>query len=378
MDLGFTEDQEMLKTMARDFLTTECPKTLVREIEESELGYSPELWRKMGEQGWMGLLLPEKYGGAEAEWMSLILLLQEMGHNVTPSPYFSTVVLCGLPILAAGTEEQKDEFLTKICNGEIIMALAWTEPTAVYTPDGINTRAVADGDDYVISGTKLFVDDAAVADYLLCVTRTKDGATPEEGITLFLVDAKSSGVTRNPQVTIAMNQQCQVIFDKVRVPKKSILGELDNGWPIMQRLWDQAMVCECARMVGGMEYVQEITLEYAKTRVQYGRPIGGFQVIAHYCADMWGDVETSRNITYDAAWHVGENDDEAHVRATIAKAWISDTYLRVTQKGVHIHGAIGMTRDHDMGLYYRRAKVYEETFGAADFHRAELAHLMNF
>jgi len=372
VNLDFSEEQEMLRTSVRDFLTKECPKTLIRELEEDEKGYSPELWRKMAELGWMGLVFPEEYDGMGMEFMDLIILLEEMGRNILPSPFFSTVVLGGLAILNAGTEEQKREFLTKIANGDLIVTLALTEPSARYDPASITVKATPDGDDYVINGTKLFVPDANVADYMICVTRTKDGAMPEEGITLFLVDAKSPGIKCEVMPTIGADKLCEVVLENVSVPKENMLGELDKGWPIVARTLEQATVAKCAEMIGGAEAALDMTVAYVKERVQYGRPIGSFQVIQHYCANMWINVETGKNILYEAAWKVG-NGLPATTEVAVAKGWINECYKFVTERAVQCHGAIGTTGDHDIGLYYRRAKAAELAFGDTDFQREVVA-----
>ncbi|TET38426.1 MAG: acyl-CoA dehydrogenase [Dehalococcoidia bacterium] len=372
MNLDFSEEQEMLRTSARDFLTKECPKTLVRELEEDEKGYSPELWRKMAELGWMGLVLPEEYDGMGMEFMDLIVLLEEMGRNILPGPFFCTVVLGGITILNAGTEEQKKEFLPKVANGEMILTMALTEPSATYEASGVNTKAVAKDDAFVINGTKLFVENAHIADYLICVTRTSDGASPEEGITLFLVDAKSPGIKCEVMPTIGADKLCEVVFKDVSVPRKNMLGELDRGWPIVARTLEQATVAKCAEMIGGAQAALEMSVAYAKERVQYGRPIGSFQVIQHYCANMWINVDTGRNILYEAAWRVGEG-LPASKDVAVAKGWINEAYKFVAERGVQCHGAIGTTRDHDMGLYYRRAKAAELAFGDTDWQREVVA-----
>ncbi len=375
MDLDLTEEQEMLQTMARDFLTKECPKALVRELEEDEKGYSPELWRKMAELGWMGLVLPAEYDGMEMGFMDLIILLQEMGRNILPGPFFCTVVLCSLPILSAGTEEQKKEFLPKIASGKMILTMALTEPNGRYDAAGVETKAVAQGDSFVISGTKLFVENAHIADYMICVARTTEGATPEEGITLFLVDAKSPGIKVEVIPTMADDKLCEVVFENVSVPRNNMLGELDNGWPIVARTLEQATMAKCAEMVGGAEAALDMTLNYVKERVQYNRPIGSFQVIQHYCANMWTSVVTSRNILYKTAWKVGEG-LPATGDVAAAKGWINQAYTFVTERAVQCHGAIGLTRDHDIGLYYRRAKAGELAFGDTDFQKEIVAQQM--
>ena len=373
MELGLTEEQEMLKTSARDFLEKECPKQLVRQLDESDKGYSPELWRKMAELGWMGLVFPEKYGGSGGSFLDLIVLLEAMGYNILPGPFLSTVVLGGLTILAAGSEEQKKEFLPKVANGETILTLALTEPSADYNAASIKTKATARNDGYVINGTKLFVPDANAADYILCVARTKEGKNPEDGVAVFLVDAKSPGVKCTLLKTLARDKQCEIIFDNVTVPKKNILGKPGQGWPIVEGAIQKATVAKCAEMVGGAQAALEMAVKYAKERVQFGRPIGSFQAIQHYCANMVTDVDGSRFITYKAAWEVSEG-LPATMDVAIAKAWTSEAYGRVTLLAHQIFGAIGFTMDHDIHLYYRRAKAGEIMFGDGDFQRAIVAN----
>lgn len=372
MDLGLSEEQEMLKELARDFLQKECPKRLVRQLDESDEGYSSELWHKMAELGWMGLVFPEKYGGNERNFLDLTILLEEMGYNIVPGPFFSTVVLGGLTVLTAGSEEQKMKFLPKIAGGEMILSLALTEPTASYDSASVKTKAVARNGEYVIKGTKLFVLDANVADYILCVARTKQAKNPENGITLFLVDAKSPGVKCTLLKTLARDKQCEVVFDNVTVSEKSIVGERDAGWPIVKDVLQKATVAKCAEMVGGAQAALDMAVNYAKERVQFGRPIGSFQAIQHYCANMATDVSGLRFITYKAAWKVSEG-LPADLDVAIAKAWASEAYGRVTLSAHQIFGAIGFTMDHDIHLYYRQAKAAEIIFGDADFQRAIVA-----
>jgi len=372
MDLGFSEEQEMLRKTARDFLQTECPTTLVKEMADDEQGYTPELWAKMAELGWMGLALPEEYDGMGMSFLDLSVLLEEMGRACLPGPFFSTVVLGGFTIIEAGNEEQKKDLLPKIATGEVILAMALTEPSASYDPASVTVQAVADKDDYVINGTKLFVENAHIADYMVCVTRTKDGSSAEDGITLFLVDGKSPGISTTVLKTIAGDKQCEVIFDNVRVPKKNMLGELDKGWPVMAKMLEMAAVAKCAEMVGGAQAALDMSVAYAKERIQFGRPIGSFQAIQHHCANMVTDVDGSRFITYQAAWKVSEG-LPATMEVSMAKAWVSEAYRRVTQLGHQIHGGIGFCMDHDMPLYFKEAKAAESTFGNADWHREIVA-----
>jgi alkylation response protein AidB-like acyl-CoA dehydrogenase len=372
MDLGLNEEQEMLRKSARDFLRSECPKQLVRQLDESDEGYSSELWRKMAGLGWMGLVFPEKYGGSGRDFMDLAILLEEMGYNIVPGPFFSTVVLGGLTILTAGSEEQKMEFLPRIASGEMILSFALTESTASYDAASVETEAIARNGEYVMKGTKLFVLSANIADYILCVARTRKTRNPEDGITLFLVDAGSRGLKCTLLKTLARDKQCEVIFDDVAVSEKSVVGKRDEGWPIVKDILEKAAVAKCAEMVGGAQAALDMAVNYAKERVQFGRPIGSFQAIQHYCADMAMDVGGSRFVTYKAAWKVSEGLPAA-LDAAIAKAWVSEACGRVALSAHQIFGALGFTMDHDMHLYYRQAKAAEIIFGGADFHRAVVA-----
>ncbi len=372
MDLGLTEQQEMLKLTARVFLAKECPKAMVREMMDDERGYPPELWRKMADLGWMGLVFPGKYGGLEGDFIDLIVLLEEMGRACLPGPFFSTAVLGGLAILAAGTEKQKQTILSKIADGKMIITLALMEPNARYDAAGVRTRAAIDKGDYVINGTKLFVENARLADYILCVARTSEGKTPEEGLTLFLVDSKNGGLRCSLLKTLAADKQCEVVFKDVRVPTENILGEPNRGWAIVEKLLEQATVAKCAEMVGGAQATLEMAVNYAKERVQFGRPIGSFQAIQHYCANMVTEISGAQFITYKAAWMVSEQLPAA-MEVAMAKVQTGRAYQQATVLGHQIFGAIGFCMDHDMHLYYRRAKAGEILFGDSDFYREKIA-----
>jgi len=372
MNLAFSEEQEMLRKSARDFLTTKCPKTLVREMEGDKKGYQPELWKEMAELGWLGLPFPETYKGGGFSFLDLIVLLEEMGRACLPGPFLSTVVLGGLPILEWGSEEQKQQILPKISKGEAILTLALTEPSARYNAASIQTTATPKGDDYLISGTKLFVPDAQIADWIICVARTAEKANPEEGITLFLVDAKSSGISTVLLSTIAGDKQCELTLKKVKVPRSNILGKPGQGWQMVKRIIEWAALAKCAEMVGGNQQVMEMSVNYAKERIQFDRPIGSFQIIQHYLAEMSIDVDSARITLYKAAWKASEGLPCSN-EISIAKAWISDAYRRVATQAHQIHGAIGFTKEHDLELYFRRAKAGEVFFGDVDYHREIVA-----
>jgi alkylation response protein AidB-like acyl-CoA dehydrogenase len=375
MNLALSEEQEMLKKMARDFLTDKLPKKVVKEVEESEPGYSSELWQEMSGLGWMGLVFPEKYSGSGMSFLDLAVLLEEMGRACLPGPYFSTVVLGGLTILDIGSEEQKQEYLPKIASGEKILTLALTEPSARYDAASIQTKATADKDGFILNGTKLFVPDANVADYMLVVARSDEKAKGEGGITIFIVDGKSPGISYSVLKTIANDKLCEVVFDQVKVAKENILGELNQGWKEVQKIIQRAAVAKCCEMVGCIQQALDMTVSYAKERKQYDRPIGSFQVIQHYCADMATDVDGTRLSTYQAAWMLSEG-LPCTKEIAIAKAWAGEACQRVMALAHQIHGAIGVTIDHDLQYYTRRAKAAEVSFGDASFYREIVAQEM--
>lgn len=372
MEVEFTEDQRMLRSAVSEFLATECPKEKVRELEVDETGYSPELWKKIADLGWLGLAIPEEYGGIGASFQDLTVILEQMGKNIFPAPFCCTVVEGSLPILDAGSEDQKREFLPKIASGELIFAMALLEANGVYDAYGVTTKAIAKGDSFVINGIKLFVEMAHVANYLICITRTREGVLPKDGITLFIVDATTPGIHCEVMPTMGMDKLCEVRFEDVAVPKQNMLGELDKGWPIVERVIRKGAIAKCAESVGGMQASLDMTVSYAKERVQYDRPIGAFQAIQHMMADMYIAVETGKNLLYEVAWMESEGLPCAK-EVSAAKAYISEAYQSLTQKAVRLHGAIGTTRDHDAGLYFRRGKTASIAFGDPNYHRQIVA-----
>ncbi len=372
MDTAFTEEQEMLRKAAFDFLTKECPKSKVRELEEDEKGYSPQMWKMMADLGWIGLVIPEEYGGMGGSFQDLTIILEEMGRNILPAPFLCTTIEGIFPILDAGSEEQKKELLPKIANGELIFTMTLLESSGVYDASGVATKATARGDSFVINGTKLFVEMAHVANYLLCVTRTGEGASPEDGVTLFIVDSLTPGIHCEVIPTIGMDKLCEVRFEDVVVPKKNMLGKLDNGWPIVKQVIRKGAIAKSAESAGGMQACIDMTVAYSKERVQYDRPIGAFQALQHIMADMWIAVDTGRYLLYEAAWMESEGLPCAK-EAAMAKAYINKAYQEVSRLGVRLHGAIGTTRDHDVSLYYRRAKAASNAFGGSDLHLETVA-----
>ncbi len=379
MDLGLSEEQELLKNFARDFLEKECPEQHVRDMEEDEQGYSPDLWKKMTEQGWTGLIVPEEHGGTGMGFIDLVILVEEFGRALVPGPFIPTAVGGAIALLEAGSAEQQGQYLPKIASGEQIWTLAFTEPTARFDAEGIELEAKGDGDGdgFVLNGTKLFIRDAHVTDYMTVVARTKKGANAEDGVTLFIVDSKSPGISFTQLKTIAADKQCEVKFENVKVPKANVLGEVDQGWAPFHRIARKGTVIESAYLVGLAQKDFEISVQYAKDRIQFGRPIGSFQAIQHKAADMVTDVDGARFIMYKAAWSVAEDTPEADMDVHMAKAWCSEATRRVVAHGQQIHGGIGFTKEYVIQLYFRRQKAGELAWGDADYHRELVAQGLN-
>jgi len=360
MNLDFTSEQDMLRESASKFFAKECPYGRVKEIEESETGYSPEMWQKMAELGWQGLLFPEAYGGFEAGFMDMVILCEEMGKAVVPSPFFSTVIQCGLSLLEGGTEEQKKGLLPRISEGGLIMAMARFEKDGSCQPSGIRLPAVPDGDRYVLNGTKLFVADANISDKLIVAARP-DGAGP----TLFLADTADPGIRITRMPTIGKDNTCEVVFKDVSVPREDVIGPLGGGFEILRAVEAKGAVAMAAQMVGGCKACIDITAAYAKERVQYGLPIGGFQIIQHYMANMLMKYDVSSNYLYQVAWMVDEGMDFA-TESSALKACVNENLKFISERAVQIHGAIGTTREADIGLFYRKAKAFEYICGESE------------
>lgn len=377
MDFGFSEQQEILRRSARQFLERECPLDVVRRQSEDNLGFASDLWHRMAALGWMGLALPEAYGGSGLSFVDLTILLEEMGRVLLPAPFFASVVLGALTVLEAGSAAQKRQFLPRLASGELKMSLAVLEADGRYDPRGIQLRAGIRGNRAVLNGTKLFVVDAHVADVVVCVARTRGGRDPEAGFSLFLVDMHAPGVTCTVLNSLDQTRRlCEVSFHRVSLSLDHMLGERDTAWPVLQRALDKATVALCAEMVGGAEKAMEMCNDYAKTRVQFGRQIGSFQAVKHKIADMKVLVENAKSVVYYAAWTADAAAPEAARAASMAKAYCSDVYTQITADGIQVHGGIGFTWDHHLHLYFKRAKSSAVLLGDPAWHRERTARLI--
>ena len=378
MDFGFSQEQEMLRATARKFLENECPSAFVRARMEEPAGVTDEFWTKLAEQGWLGLVYPEEFGGTGLGFVDLTVLMEEMGRCVMPGPFFSTVLLGGLAILEAGSPAQKKEWLGKIAAGEARATLALTEPNARWDAAGVTVAAREARGGFVLAGTKLFVLDAHLADVLVVAARTAEGKSPEDGVSLFLVPKGARGMTVTLLPTMDQTRKlCEVTFADTPVDAGALLGARGAAWPAVARVQQRATVALCAEMCGGAQKVLEMTTDYAKIRIAFGKPIGTYQGVKHKAADMLVDVENAKSLTYYAAWAADENAPEAALAASMAKAYVSDAYRKVAGTGIQLHGGIGFTWEHDLHLYFKRAKSSEFTFGDATYHREQVAQLIS-
>ena len=377
MDIGFSEEQELLRDTARKFLDAECTSKFVREMMATEAAITAPFWRQLAENGWLGITFAEADGGAGLGLLELVVLMEEVGRAVMPGPYPATVLLGGAAIAEAGSSEQRREWLPRIAAGEAKATLAITEPNARWDAAGITATARETRGGFVFSGAKMFVPDAHLADVVVVAARSRDGSTMEDGVSLFLVPKSAAGLTVRVLPSIDETRKvCEVRLDNVTVPGSALLGELHRGWPTLARVVDKAAVAFSAEMCGAAQRVLDLTVEYAKLRVAFGKPIGSYQGVKHKCADMLVEIENARSLTYYAAWAMDEGDPEAEMAVSMAKAAASDAGRKVCAAGIQLHGGIGMTWEHDLHLFLKRAKADEVAFGDATWHRERIARLM--
>jgi len=356
MNFGLNESQEILKESARKFFAGECPISEVRRLTETETAFDANLWTKLAEQGYTGIIFPEEAGGIGLGVVELALLMEEAGRALLPGPFFSTVALAGGVLLAFAGNTLSKKCLAAIARGEARATVALLEASASWDPADAQMTA-ANGK---LKGEKLFVPDAAVAEWI--IVAAKNG--------VFLVDAKSSGIRIAPMQAMDITRKIySVQFDNVPAEK---IGETAG----ISKALDVATVASAAEMVGGMQRTLELTVEYAKTRKQFGKPIGMFQAVQHQCADMYLETESSRSAVYYAAWALQENAPDAASAVSIAKMYASDAGRTVGNRGIQVHGGMGFTWENDLHLYYRRAKASENAFGDATFHRERIARLV--
>ena len=371
MDTLLSEEEQMLKNVAREFLEAEVTPTLVREMELDNLGYPPALWQRMADLGWLGLPFPEEYGGQGLPLTYLGLVLEETGRVLAPVPMHSTMV-AALAIAEAGSESQRREVLPAVVAGEMVLTWAFTERDPKLVPEALVQPAEADGNAWLLVGEKMFVDNFTVSQKCLVAVRTVAGSQGNEGISLFLIDCNGAGVSQSPLITLAKDKQSRVTFDRVRVTESDLVGELHKGWPVAERMLERATALLCCQMIGATRKDAEMAIEYAKNRVAFGRPIGAFQSIQHLCADMLLHVDGAQLLTYEALWKMGQG-MPAGVEVSQAKAFCNEKCESVVRSSQVIHGGIGFMMEFDLHLWFRRVSAWTMRLGTSFEHRAKVA-----
>ena len=372
MNFAFSEEQDELRRTVRQFLEAKSPETEVRRLMETTEGYDPAVWKQMGQElGLQSIAIPEAYGGQGFSFIELGIVLEEQGRVLLCAPYFSSVVLAANAILNAGTEDQKKDLLPGIASGDTIATLAFTEPSGKWDAAGITMEATENvGGEFTLSGEKMFVLDGYTADLIVVVARTA-GSSGTDGISFFTVRGDADGLNRTSLSTMDLTRkQAKLEFSNVAATP---LGSTQDGFAAFSKTLDQAAVALSNEMMGGAQKVLEMAVEYAKVRVQFGRPIGSFQAIKHKCADMLLEVESGKSAAYYASWAAAEDNDELPVVAALSKAYCSEAYFHATAENIQIHGGIGFTWEHPAHLYFKRAKSSEIYLGDPTYHRELLA-----
>src|SRR5579884_2789188 len=366
MNFAFSEEQEELRRAVRRFLEDKSPMTEVRRLMETTEGYDAAVWEQMANQlGLQALTIPEEYGGAGFSYVELIVVLEEMGAALLCAPYFSTVALAANALLVSGDESAKKDFLPGIAGGETIATMALTEDTGRWDLDGITLTATGKGDGYTLDGHKMFVIDGHIANLILVAARTG------KGVSLFAVEGDASGLERTALSTMDMTRK-QARLEFSGTPAR-LIGADGGAEAALSKTLDLAAVALAAEQVGGAQRCLDMSVEYAKVRIQFGRPIGSFQAIKHKCADMLLEVESAKSAAYYAGWAAAEDSDELPVVASLAKAYCSEAYFHAAAENIQIHGGIGFTWEHDAHLYFKRAKSSELLLGDPTYHRELLA-----
>ncbi len=379
MALVLNEEQRLLKETAKEFLAKNAPVAALRELRDTKdpLGYSAELWSEMVELGWTGIILPEEYDGLDFGFLGLGAVIEESGRTLTASPLLATVVLGASGIMLGGNEQQKRDLLPRIASGELTLALALEESNH-HNPTGCALAATKTDSGWQLDGDKQFVLDGHSADKLLVVARTSGEPGSTAGISLFLVDADTTGITRQRTIMVDSRNAANITFDGVSVSPDALLGELDKGWDVLEPLLDRGRIAIAAEMLGGCLEVFERTLQYLNEREQFGVKIGSFQALKHRAAHMYTEIELGRSVILDALSAVDERPEELPLMASLAKAKLNETYHLITNEGVQMHGGIGVTDVLEIGFFLKRARVLEQTLGNTGYHRDRYARLSGY
>jgi alkylation response protein AidB-like acyl-CoA dehydrogenase len=375
MALVLTEEQQILQQTARDFVAAKSSTKRLRALRDSRdpIGFSRDLWREMAALGWAGIVIPESHGGAGMGFADLAVVLEEAGRGLLPEPLISTVLLGAGAILLGGSDEQKREMLPAVAAGELLLALGWQEAGSRYDPFRIATRAERSGGGFRLSGEKIQVLDAPAADRILISARTSGDGASRDGITLFLVEAAAKGVSRERQWLVDSRAAAIVRLDGIEVPSSAVVGELDRGGALLERVLDRAAAGLSAEMLGAMLAAFEMTLDYLKTRKQFGVLIGTFQALKHRAANVYTETELARSAVMACARAIDAEAANVADLVDLTKARCGDAFVLATNEAVQMHGGIGMTDEHDVGFYMKRARAADTLFGDAAWHRARYA-----
>ena len=378
MDLGLTEAQELLKTTAANFIQQEYPKETIIALETTPTGVTPELFRRVAELGWLGIVIPEVYGGEGRSFTDAAVLFEELGRGPVPGPYFSSGVLGALTVLHGGTEAQKHAILPQVARGEHVLSLAVTEPHYGWCPETVQMRASLQRGSYTLNGVKLFVHDAQAATHLVCAMRTSPPSNgTSSGITLLVVDAKTPGVTIRT-LPGWMSQVDEVHFTNVQVPATAVLGGTEGqGWETLEAAVLQAIPILCAYQVGSCQTVFDMAVAYSRTRVQFGQPIGRFQRVQDHIINIVNNLDAARWTTYEALWKL----DTGHPAAAsvhLAKAVTSEAYLKVCDSGHEVHAGVGVIREYGLTLHTQRSRTLYHLLGEPRYHRRRLADTLGW
>jgi alkylation response protein AidB-like acyl-CoA dehydrogenase len=379
MNFDLSDDQQMLVSTAKTFAGKESPVTRLRAMRDDAIGYDPKVWRQMGELGWLGILFPEDLGGFGGRFIDAALVIEQFGTTLVPEPYIPAIVLGGTTVLAAGSADQHKRWLTPLIAGETTMALASAERTSRYDVTRVATRAEADGGSYRITGEKVFVLNGHHADQLVVSARTSGDDGDRDGISLFVVDRDSAGVTVQPIDTMDGHKAAMVRFDGAVVDADRRLGDAGGAAPVLEATMDRAAAAACAEGLGIARTVLDMTVDYLKTREQFGVKIGAFQVLQHRAVDMFVQVEACKSMAILAGLMADSDDaDERMSAVSAAKVQLSTGGRAITGQGIQLHGGIGCTDEHDVGLYFKRMQCLSMLFGDEEFHVRRYAGLPEF
>ncbi|MDJ0866739.1 MAG: acyl-CoA dehydrogenase [Myxococcota bacterium] len=380
MQLVLSEDQELLAKTAADFVREHSPVSRMRELRDAgdPTGFSRALWKEMAQLGWVGILIPERFGGAGMGLADLAVVLEALGRSLAPEPFLSTVLLGGQALALGGSEAQQEAWLPGVAEGDKLLALAQQEPRSRYDLCRVATRAEASGEGYRISGEKIQVLDGHVADALIVVARTAGEERDADGITLLLVPRDAPGLSVVAQNRIDSRNASLVRLDGVEVGADAVIGEPGRGGALLADVADRATAGLCAEMLGATSQVFDDTVEYLKTRIQFGVPIGSFQGLKHRAARVFMEIELARSAVMTATRAADTEDPELAKLVSLAKARCSDAFVLAANEGVQMFGGVGMTDEYDVGFYLKRARVAEMTLGDAAHHRARWARLQGY